>query len=519
MIAAWVIGDRKEQRLSPSPNSVDSSVSSLSFAVFATFAAGCIFAEVSAAAVIQVGPSDNYSKIEAARAGDRLNPIKIHAQDPNNKPVWDFSSTLVESAPGSYNGGDRGRGGWQVSGGAYYQISGLVITGCTNADQDSAGLRYYGGTTGLYVSDCIFRQNDNGVTGGTQESDATFEFCDFDSNGNLTATSPTHNLYIYGGTFMLRYSYVHDSVEAEDFHIRAQTSFLEYNWFARAANYEGDLMTDDDFSGSGPFSQTMWVRGNVFIQSANPGNHSQVLVVFDDTGLPNENMSIQVVQNTYIGNGKANNGGGGAAFVHLSNANGTAMSATISNNIISGTTLPILIENSATASAAGTNNWLKTGVSPGPLTNSIFSTSPGFANPTAFDYTLLPGSAAVGQAAALDPGLLPTREYFQNQTVAREFRVRPAAKDLGAFETATTDAGLGPYDPAPLPSLTAARIGSRIELTWPLTAAGFALEQTPSLTGSTSWSEVPGAYVLAPGGFSVTIPISGPTDFFRLIKK
>jgi hypothetical protein len=277
-------------------------------------------------------------------------------------------------------------------------------------------------------------------------------------------------------------------------------------------------MTDDDFSGSGPFNQTMWIRGNVFIQNANPGKHSQVLVVFNDTGLANENMSIQVLQNTYVGNGKANNAGGGAAFVHLSNADGTAMSATISNNIISGTTLPVLVENTSAAAAAGTNNWLKTGVAPGPLANSVFSAGPGFANSAAFDYTLLPGSAPIGQAAALGPGLPPTREYFQNQTVAREYRIRSSAKDLGAFESTTSGSQIGPYDSVPLPVLTATLVGSQIQLTWPLTASCFALEQTPSLAGSTSWSEVPGAYTFAPGGFSVSLPVSGQTGFFRLYK-
>ena len=32
------------------------------------------------------------------------------------------------------------------------------------------------------------------------------------------------NIYIYGGDFTLRYSYVHDPVQAQNFHIRAQTS-------------------------------------------------------------------------------------------------------------------------------------------------------------------------------------------------------------------------------------------------------------------------------------------------------
>src|SRR5271154_5488981 len=74
------------------------------------------------AAVINVVPGDSYSKIESTQAGDEViiapgiytnrihltakgttnNPINIHAQDPNNKPVWDLSATLVENAPGSY---------------------------------------------------------------------------------------------------------------------------------------------------------------------------------------------------------------------------------------------------------------------------------------------------------------------------------------------------------------------------------------------------------------------------------
>jgi hypothetical protein len=485
--------------------------------------------------IINLTPSDNYTKIEAAQAGDevviapgtyrfrvyltgagtRLNPIKIRAQDPNNKPVWDFSATLVENAPGSYTAGDRGRGGWQLSGGANYQISGIVFTGCHNASENAAGIRYYNGTTGLYVSDCIFRGNDNGVTGGTQDSDAVFEFCEFDSNGNLAASAATHNLYIYGGTFALRYSYVHDSVQSQNFHIRCHTAYLEYNWFARAKNYEGDLMTDDDFSGSGPFVQTMMVRGNVFIQSSNPGNHSQVLVLFNDTALPNLNLSMQVIQNTYIGNGIVGNGGA-AAFVHLSNADGTQMSAVVSNNIISGTTLPILIEDITHGSVQGTNNWLKTGVSPTGLTNSVSSAAPGFTNPAAFDFTLAAGSVCLGTANALAPTLLSTREYFQDQAVARKFRTRATARDIGALESTTSGPGIGRYDSQPLPRLTAARNGANMDLNWPLTAPTFGLEQVNTLDGSASWSEVSGGYLIGDGGFSMTLPSPPSQGFYRL---
>jgi hypothetical protein len=489
------------------------------------------------AAIINVTPADNYTKIEAAQAGDEvviapgtyrfrvfltqqgtpLRPIKIRAQDPNNKPIWDFSATLVESAPGSYGAGDRGRGGWQVSGGAYYQISGIVITGCRNADLNCAAIRYYNGTTGLYVTDCLFSLNDNGVTGGTQESDAVFEFCEFDRNGNVNASSATHNLYIYGGTFALRYSYVHDSVQAENFHIRCHTSYLEYNWFARAKNYEGDLMTNDDFTGSGPFTQTMLIRGNVFIQSSNPGNHSQVLVIYNDTGLPNENMSMQVIGNTYVGNGIPGNGGG-AAFVHLSNADGTTMSAVVSNNVISGTTLPILIEDPVHGSVQGTNNWLKSGVAPGGLTASVFSAAPGFQNAAGFDYTLAAGSAAIGTAAALTPGLAPSREYFQNQTVTQKFRLRANAHDLGALESTTISAGVGAYDTQPVPALTAQLGGGNVVLAWPLTATGFVLEQVSALDGSVAWSAIPGLYPNSAAGFALTLPQPAGRGFYRLVR-
>ena len=81
------------------------------------------------ATVINVGPGDNYSKLEGAQPGDQVliapgtyafrvyltaqaaptNPIVIQAQDPSNPPVWDFGTNLVDNAPGDYTAGDRAR--------------------------------------------------------------------------------------------------------------------------------------------------------------------------------------------------------------------------------------------------------------------------------------------------------------------------------------------------------------------------------------------------------------------------
>ena len=236
------------------------------------------------AATINVAPGDSYAKIEGAKPGDEVVIAPGHLRLPR---LPDAAGARLETPsssappirrtrrsgisppdtsktrPAATPPGDRGRGCWQLSGATNIQISGLVITGCHSADADSAGLRYYEGTSGILLSDVVFRGNDNGLTGGSQASEITVLFCEFDANGTLLASSssPSHNIYVYGGNFTLRYSYVHDPVQAQNFHIRARTSVIEYNWFARAASYAGDLMTDDDYDGSSTFTQSMTFRG------------------------------------------------------------------------------------------------------------------------------------------------------------------------------------------------------------------------------------------------------------------
>ncbi|MGO9835953.1 MAG: MYXO-CTERM sorting domain-containing protein [Polyangiaceae bacterium] len=421
------------------------------------------------AAVIQVSPADGntaYTKIEGAVAGDEVviapgtyafrvylqaqgtasQPIYIHAQDPSNPPVWDLSGTLVEDAPGSYTAPDKNRGCWQVSGGTNYHIDGIVFENCHAGDYDSAGLRYYSGTTGLLITNCLFQDNDNGLTGGTESSDATVEFSEFSQNGNLGAStsSPTHNVYIYGGTFAMRYSYLHDPLQAENLHCRAVSSTIEYNWFDRAKVYEGDLMTSDDYANNpvGSLAQTMILRGNVIIETAAQSNQSQIWAVYNDeaSGSP-VSFSITALYNTVVSDG------GHGAFIHVSNADGTQMTAEADDNIISGTSQPILVEDSTAATVTGKNNWLQTGASLTGLsgvTGSIFGAAAGFTNAATYDFSLAAGSPCIGVADTA-VGNLPVDEYYENETVTRMYRVRASALDLGAFEHTTTGPGIGPY--------------------------------------------------------------------------
>ncbi len=433
-------------------------------------ALACLSALPATAAVINVSPANGstaYTLIENANPGDEVvlapgtyafrvylqqqataaAPIYIHSQDPSNPAVWDMGTTLVDNAPGDYTGGDTARGCWQLSGASNIHIDGVVFQNCHASDGDSAGLRYYNGTTGFLITNCLFQNNDNGLTGGTlgsdgvTQSDATVEFSEFTGNGSSVNSDATHNLYIYGGTFTMRYSYIHDPLLDQNLHCRALTSTIEYNWFSRATSYAGDLMTNDDYANNpvGSITQSMTFRGNVIFQGTTQQNDSQIWVLYNDeaSGSP-VTFNIDMLYNTLVG------AGGHANFLHLSNADGTQMSGMLWDNVISGTSEPVLIEDPDAGVVSGTNNWIQTGASATGLSASIVGSAPGFNAPGSMDYTLMPGSPCIGAANAGVSGL-PVDEYYENELVTREYRVRATANDLGAFEHTTSGPGIGPY--------------------------------------------------------------------------
>jgi hypothetical protein len=244
------------------------------------------------------------------------------------------------------------------------------------------------------------------------------------------------------------------------------------------------------------------------VQAAAPDNHSQVVAVYRDSGPTNLTLSVRLLYNTFIGNG------GSAALVHLSNADGTRMNAEMSDNIIYGTTRPFLVENTNVGSVVGVNNWLQTNATAGTLSGSVKSATPGFRNAAAQDYTLAPGSVCIGAASAAVYGL-PGREYYRNELTNRLWRVRAAARDLGAFESTTTNNPVGPYDPAPLPRLTLGRSGSSGVIGWPLFAADFQLQQS-DLRSPVTWNAAGSASSTSATEVSLTVPVGIDRAFYRL---
>ena len=440
----------------------------------AAVAALLLLAPAAEAALISVTTADNWTKIESAVAGDVVeiapgtykfrvmlsktgtasSPITIKAKDPKNRPIWDLAGQAVGAWPGSYTAPDKNRGAWQIKGG-HYVISGIIFKNAQ--DLSSAGIRAVN-CGPVKIHDCVFAGNTNGITGSS--SDLVVEFSEFNDNGKKPPVTGnmTHNLYIYGGKFTLRYSYLHDPVEGQNFHVRAADTLIEYNWITRPASYPGDVMTCEyqcGGTGTNPITQKMLLRGNVIIQGA-PSNTSQIIALYDDADAASQDltghstkMALTMINNTVIATPKSS---GTHVLVNMRN-DGIDTDVVLHNNIFY--QLGELAEpNNASLtnwSVTGSNNWVVTGTTiNGTLTGTISGSSPGFVNAASKDYHLTSSSACLNKAAAVSG--LPTKEYYLNEVTKLQYRPRATATELGAFEYGNTAAPVGPYGTTPPPT-------------------------------------------------------------------
>jgi hypothetical protein len=156
---------------------------------------------------------------------------------------------------------------------------------------------------------------------------------------------------------------------------------------------------------------------------------------------------------------------------------------------------------------------LKTGATVGSLAGTVQSANPGFRNAAAKDYTLTNGSVCIGAANSAVYGL-PGKEYWLNEVTNREWRIRAAARDIGAFESTSTDGPVGPYDVEPRPVLSLSPgIGSAV-VVWSLFAQDFQLQQSLLVTPF-AWSDVNLALTTNATGVQATVPVS-VDSLFRL---
>ena len=412
---------------------------------------------------VTVTTADSYDKIEAATAGQTVciaagtyhfrvtlakagtasAPITIRAADPANRPVFDYTSSThdVTGWPGSYSSSDAFRSAWRVTG-AYYIIDGIVIQGANNSynnwsiNDNTSGIRYLN-SSNLTIRNCRLYNNDMGVQGGG--SNTVIEYTEFDANG-VPNSDQSHNIYILGGdNFTLRYSYSHDSVGGQNFHVRARNATLAYNWFQNAADYEGDMMTNQASYDAGANGvQDMLFLGNVVVQNPTPGNEGKLITLYNDGGTPNPTMNITALWNTFVFREAGR--GTDTAPIQFSKATLAAGTVVFSNNIVSASgarSAVITDAGSGSLTVSGTNNFFPTGSLVLPIVGTKFATDVLFVNAGSGNYALQAISPAAGYASlAVTPR--PTFGFSSAPTAAAllsgSVTARAAATNPGAMQ-------------------------------------------------------------------------------------
>jgi hypothetical protein len=347
-------------------------------------------------------------------------PIVIRALDPLNRPVFDYTSGVhdVTGWPGSYPAsiGDAYRSAWRVTG-SHYIIDGIVIQGANNASNkwwihnNTAGLRYLNADY-LTVRNCRFFNNDMGMQGGGNNT--LIEYSEFDRNGD-PSSDQSHNLYTLGGNhFILQYSYLHDSVGGQNFHIRARNATLAFNSIQNAADYEGDMMTNQAKYDSGADGvQNMHLIGNLVVQKATPLNGNKLLVLYNDGDPTKPTMNLVAVGNTFVFRDPSK--ATGSAVVQFSANTLRGGSIWFSNNIVGGVNARSAFltgVGSGMPAIAGHRNFFTSGSYVGPLKGSIFGRDPMFVSPASNDFSVKRGSPAAGLGAPNPP--LPSSQVSPN---------------------------------------------------------------------------------------------------------
>lgn len=413
---------------------------------------------VARAETITVTPSDDFREIERAEAGDVVEiapgtyrfrlfldnsgtaeePIVYRAADPDDPPVWDLSGDLAENLPGSSTRGDRGRGCWQITG-DHVHLENIVIQGCRTSSGNAAGVRSLN-ADGLQLRSLHLTGNQVGLSGNG--TNTVVEHCEIDNNGRVS-NPPQHNVYIYGGSIVMRHNHIHDSIGGQNLHLRSVEATVEANWIANAANYEVDMMTNQ----SDADAQTLRFAGNVVLTHESPGNRGQVFVLHNDSGRENLALNLELIGNTILVRGGTN--------AHLVNVRDDVVASPrvrLFNNVVIGTNR-IFRTREGSADLGGDRNYVGLGADPGPLMNTVFGdiNEADFEDAGALNFR--PNSASALRGYARGHSL--SREIGGPGNQAFNYRMRTSTDDLGAFEHTTDGPLIGPGDPPPPPPMDA----------------------------------------------------------------
>ncbi len=387
--------------------------------------------------ILLVGPKQKYTlpsqAAHVARDGDIIEITTgtyrgdVTAWRANNLTIKGVGGLATLIADGK---SVRGKAIWVIKGNNT-RIENIKFVGARVRDKNGAGIRQEG--AGLHLSNCVFRDNEEGILSGSNlESDIVIENSEFAYNGHENGKS--HNIYIGRvRSFTLRNSYIHHAYIGSNVKSRARTTNIINNRIMDEHDGRGNYSID--ISNGGIAS----VRGNLIHQS--PYTENYHMIAFGAEKLAYIHNKLDVINNTMV-----NDRSSGRFIWNRSNR-----PAKVYNNIFVGA--GTIVRGSATVHGnvlAPPSSWksrLKyflTGNHPALSglklsSNNLIVKEIGFLNRLRFDYRLLPNSPAIDAGTQISgpehQSLVPAFQYLHPHRAVP----RPIAgpTDAGAYEYST----------------------------------------------------------------------------------
>lgn len=384
--------------------------------LYLCFAAAAVLCATAHGKKFEVGPGKAYTAPSAVASlvkdGDTVEiapgvyPADVATWRANNLVLRATARYAHLRADGAHAGG---KGIW-VFAGNNITAENIEFSGAKVPDENGAGIRAEGRSP--TIRNCYFHDNENGILGGSGESDVLIENSEFNNNG--FGDGFTHNMYIGPvRSLTLRGSFTHHAKIGHNVKSRARINHILYNRITDdadgTASYSIDL----------PNGGLAVIIGNLIQQSPRSDNPS--LFAWGAEGLTGTDNRVYLSHNTFV------NDMSKGTFISLS---GTPTVAKAMNNLFVG---PGTFSN-AKLDTAG----------------NVTTLSPAFVDRANFDYRLTAASPAVDKGK--DPGmadslsLSPTLQYLPPHGTLSRPTVGP--RDAGAFEF-QEGMGLRPDSPAP----------------------------------------------------------------------
>jgi len=283
---------------------------------------------------------------------------------------------------------------------------------------------------------CYSHHNDDGWFSTDQADNTLLEFCETASNGYGDGYS--HNYYVNSPSMIVRGNYIRDSVGGQNFKSRCSHLVFENNFMERDGNYMWEIASNN-------VDNTLMI-GNVIIKGTSAANN-RIIGLSDGTSSNASTGTLTMINNTVVSTSSYQ-----VYFFTLSVA---TTNLVLYNNILTGPSTN-LWSWAGSGTRTGSHNWFQTGMYiPAGITDSTVGSDPGFANPGASDYHLLPGSAC-RDAGNNAPQWLNRYDVWETRVPDAEYVLhlattpRPvdSALDIGAYEYPIAMPALASSEPA-----------------------------------------------------------------------